>query len=536
MRTFPSLTSLTPDERVWRLDWFGECAYPGSVRARTHPSIKVAISPLCCEPDDSDALLMSGCTDHSNQREIWLPITALPLLKIGDLWQDGHLIASPGYHVETFRNVRIETGNTSFIKAGLAIDGKFLIPLGAHPWHRRQTQAYCVAVSLADGRRLLVPCVEIIRFYFGSSSNLLQRLFCAPLTTDALWLSKSFDAATRHLHLVLGYGLSWESASDVARIAGSRFAWRAAAGIHASCQKATASGSPAYPYTGFPIEGSTDLTAHGVWLPFGDEPASTFLVYQLQSCSHAFPFRSLSYETPWRKDNGAGNHNGDEAQPPVRNSSRISARTRATDVDPSARKSQRFRAIAAKNRFPDLLRKSVWKDRIEDYENTDVFLLRSDGTLEQVAFGEPGGSSEVPGLDATVQPEVDVQPPSKPPLPHFVRKAIAQIRREIAENGDNDAKIQVICPAGRSQAVFTLPVVLGEDGAPVSEFVFSDEVGRKRQRRACFVEVIEHGMEPRLQVIIEGQDCSLGSVMTAKVPEIRDLVSGLLGLLRCRPV
>jgi len=125
MRTFPSLTSLTPDERVWRLDWFGECAYPGSVRARTHPSIKVAISPLCCEPDDSDALLLPGCTDHSNQREIWLPITALPLLKIGDLWQDGHLIASPGYRVETFRNVRIEPGNTSFIKAGLAIDGKF---------------------------------------------------------------------------------------------------------------------------------------------------------------------------------------------------------------------------------------------------------------------------------------------------------------------------------------------------------------------------------------------------------------------------
>lgn len=534
MRTFPSLSSLTPDERVWRLDWFGECAYPGSVRRHAQPSIKVAISPLCCELDDVDALLQPGCTDHSLQRETWVPIAALPLLAIGDLWQDGHLIASPGYHVETFHNVRIEPGSTSFIKAGLAIEGKFLVPLHAHPWHRRQTQAYCVSVALADGRRLLIPCVEIIRFYFGSSSNLLQRLFCAPLTTDVLWLSKSFDAATRHLHLVLGYGLSWESASDVARIAGSRFAWRAAAGIHASCQKATASGSPAYPYTGFPFEGSTDLTVRGVWLPFGDEPASTFLVYQLQSCTHAFPFRSLSYETPWRNDRGATNRNGGGVQPPVRSSSRISARTRTSDVDPSTRKSQRSRAFATRNRFPDLLRKPVWKDRIEDYENTDVFLLRSDGTIEQVAFGEPGGSSEVPGLDATVQPEVDAQTPSKPPLPHFVRKAIGQIRREIAEKGDNDAKIQAICPAGISHAVFTLPVVLGEDGEPVPEFVFSDEAGRTRQRRACFVEVIERAMEPRLQAIVEGQDGnSLASVMMTKVPEIRDLVLGLFRRRRC---
>ncbi|MCK2128258.1 hypothetical protein MX652_16450 [Thauera aromatica] len=157
---------------------------------------------------------------------------------------------------------------------------------------------------------------------------------------------------------------------------------------------------------------------------------------------------------------------------------------------------------------------------------TGYFLLRSDGTIEQVAFGEPGGSSEVPGLDATVQPEIDAQTPSKPPLPHFVRKAIAQIRREIAAKGDNDAKVQIICPAGRSHAVFTLPVVLGQDGEPAPEFVFSDEVGRTRQRRACFVEVIEHGMTPRLRAVIEGQDGEC-AVLVMKVDE-----ADICGLIR----
>jgi len=46
MDALPGFPSLTPDDRVWRLDWFGECAYPGSVRHYAQPSIKVVPSPL----------------------------------------------------------------------------------------------------------------------------------------------------------------------------------------------------------------------------------------------------------------------------------------------------------------------------------------------------------------------------------------------------------------------------------------------------------------------------------------------------------
>jgi len=172
MDALPRLPSLTPDERIWRLDWFGECGYPGSVQRYTQPSIKVAISPLRCLPDDVEALLLPTCTDHAHQREVWVPIAALPLLGIGDLWQNGRLVASPDYEVETFDGLRIEPATTSFVKAGLAIDEKFLIPLNIHPWHRPHTQAYCVTVEGESGRRLLIPCAEIIRFYFGSSGNL----------------------------------------------------------------------------------------------------------------------------------------------------------------------------------------------------------------------------------------------------------------------------------------------------------------------------------------------------------------------------
>lgn len=334
--SLPNFPSLTPDDRVWRLDWFGECAYPGTVRRYAQPSIKVVLSPLRCDPADHTALLLPDSTDHQHQHEAWAPIAALPMLAIGDLWQDGRQIASPDYQVEAFKGLTINPESTAFVKVGLALEEHFLLPLSHHPWHRRHTQSYCVAVSLGGQRRLLVPCVEIIRFYFGSSSNFLQRLFTAPLSQESFWTHKHFNSATRHLHLVLANRLSGLSAPDIGRIAESKFAWRAAAGIYASCQKATATGHPAYPYTGFPFEGVTDLVASGLWLPFGDQENATFLAYRLRSCSHPFPFLSLSYEACDRKARYGTADSSSTGSKSVSRSSSCGQKSEVAETDPSA--------------------------------------------------------------------------------------------------------------------------------------------------------------------------------------------------------
>ncbi len=93
---------MPPDGRIWRIDWFGECAYPGSVRRYAQPSIKVAISPLRSAEGNPDHLLLPDCTELEEQREFWAPIAALPMLAIGDLWQNGQLLTSPGYQTEAF--------------------------------------------------------------------------------------------------------------------------------------------------------------------------------------------------------------------------------------------------------------------------------------------------------------------------------------------------------------------------------------------------------------------------------------------------
>jgi hypothetical protein len=87
--------------------------------------VKVIFSPLACDKEDHAALLLPSATDHHHQKEVWLAISALPILTVGSLWQNGLKIAEPDYQLEVFRDLQINPQTTSFIKAGKDIDGSF---------------------------------------------------------------------------------------------------------------------------------------------------------------------------------------------------------------------------------------------------------------------------------------------------------------------------------------------------------------------------------------------------------------------------
>lgn len=504
MDTLPSFPALTPDVQIWRLDWFGECAYPGSVRRYAQPSIRVSLSSLRCDPSDHVALISPDGTDHQHQHETWVPTAALPMLAIGDLWQNGHPIGSPDYQVESFKNLHINSDSASFVKAGLAIEEHFLLPLSHHPWHRLYTQSYCVALTLDEQRRLLVPCIELIRFYFGSSSNFLQKLFTEHLTPEALWSSKHLNPSNRHLHLVLANHLSGASATDIGRIAESKLAWRAAAGIYTSCQKASATGHPAYPYTGFPFEGTTDLEASGIWLPFGAQERATFLVYRLRSCSHPFPFQSLSYEAGDRKVRHAASSGDRKTKTEhASSSSTTHPKTAVAETDPGSKKAQRTGSFKTPRRFPDLVRKQVWREKIETMPNADVFLLDGDGHLEQIAFGSSSGSSRTPGMDIFQDTGDEHDKPGETTLPWFVRAGL----RDIAANpgfASPESINKVVCPTGLTNPVFSLPMVIDENGVITDYQLFLKADGGTRQRRGCFVEIVRSKADQSYLLVLEG--------------------------------
>lgn len=505
--TTPIISQLTPDDRSWRIDWFGDIAYPGSVRRYAQPSVKVVLSAIRCDVSDANVLISPDGSDYQHQHEAWAPVAAMPMLAIGDIWQRGQRIISPEYQVESFKRLAITPESTAFVKTGLAIDGHFLLPLSQHPWHRRHTQSYCVAIELVERRRMLVPCMEIIRFYFGSSSNLMQRLFTAPLTQERFWKSKRFNPANRHLHLALADRISSVSAPDIGRIAESRLAWRSAAGVHASCLKASTDGQPVYPYTGFPFEGQTDLVASGMWLPFGERENATFLVFQIRSCSYPFPFQSLSFvPSDWkaRYPSSQSERDGDDKRYAQYRSRK--QKSEVAETDPGNNRAQRKTSVVSHSRFPDLRRKHIWRDDIEAMAapSADVYLRREDGRLEQLAAGESQWPSEGSGVDISRVDKSDMATAKPPSIPWFVRSGLKDIGADPGYRSENQ-RIKIVCPTGKGAPVFALPILVDGDGVVESRFLFSSDDGSTRQRRACFVEVASGNKQPRRLVILEGE-------------------------------
>ena len=378
----------------------------------------------------------------------------------------------------------INPETASFTKAGKDIDGHFLLPLGHHPWHRLHTHSYCVMVALEDGKRLLIPCMELIRFYFGSSSIFLQRLFTEPLGRNTLWTSKTFDPYVQHLHLVLADRISGVSASDIGRIAQSQFAWRSAAGIYSSCMRASMQEQPIYPCTGFPFEGYTDLEVSGIWLPFGEQENQTFLVYQIHSCTHPFPFKKLTYNLADSRvavdaaNRGKGNKRGGVRAP--------SDNAEVVNKEAGNSKSGRTALFMTNVKFPDLARKKVWRLKGEAMELADVFLRKADGSLEQIAFGESGYATDHAGFD--LQQYTPWQENKDQPLPQFVIDGLKMLAED-PQYGAIGYELKVVCPPGKKSPIFDFPYIVDEDGEIEGESIFVKDDGGIRQRRGCWCEV-----------------------------------------------
>ena len=312
VRAFPS------GGGTWRLDWLGEIGYTARTTRSNQPSVTVWLSrviDLSWEATTA-SLLSPESTAHRDRIRREVSLGTLVILRIGDLWRDQHLVARPSYETEEFRDVQVVGDRVSIIKAGSSVDdGSFVLPAADHPWHMASTHSYCTQVALADGRFLVIPALELARFYFGSSSALLTRVFSVGF--DKSMLSEADSYVNEHgglADLRLAQGIPAASAHDVARLVFDPRALARASLVSRSCVRAVQAGEPVHPQCVFPFVGRTDLKVKGKWLPRAGQPNQTFVVYEILSCSRAFPYSALTYRLSAETPSSGGGTAGGEGE------------------------------------------------------------------------------------------------------------------------------------------------------------------------------------------------------------------------------
>jgi hypothetical protein len=480
----PRYQQLLGDGSRWRIDWFGQVHYPNRMYRSGQPSVVLHLSKLNGTPTTLADWLSPNLTD-ANQHTQTISIGALPHFAVGDVWTDGRQESVPDYELETFTDVQVDANTTSIIKAGLNPDEEgFLLPLSQHPWHRECTQSYCVRLVLPDGRRLIVPCMELIRFYFGSSSNLISQLFLPPFERSRFCTKNDYDFLRGHRHLTLGERMPGRSAEDIARLVHER-GWESATQLGASILRRATSNEKIYPIFNFPFTGKTTLIAAGKWVSYGKRERDTFVVFNLRSCTAAFPYRrSLSYQTAKGHDARSRERFPPDAQNEnIQVKRSIGDRTdgKVVDKDPSKTLKKRDRNFNMNRKFPDLEKKTSWKSKVVEAESQGrIVMRRADSNVDE-ADGDASGSQRVRSVDFLEALAVDGG--KRAEVPAFLKDVVADLMKL------KDVKIRVLTASDEDGWSVPVPLICDDDGVIDPRLFIIDENDKTRLRRTSLFEI-----------------------------------------------
>lgn len=473
MRTPFTIRALSTQSGTWRIDWFGDVAYPDLNTRQSQPSVAVQFS---------QQLSPSG---EINKREEWLPIGLLPFLKVGDLWQHGQATGeTTAPSREIFSHLAINHESTRFYKAGGRPDLKvhglqgaihYWLPLDQHPWHLEHTHANCVVITVSQELQILVPCMELIRFYFGSSSSLLSILFRPMLSRTSLvrqYIKRSDDS----VFLRLAEGISGASAADVARIIYSPVAWRAATQIGQSALQCSSMGEQIYPKCGFPFEGITNLSVAGQWLSRYGSKRKTFVVYEILSCSHEFPFKSIRYVTTVNSDKLKPSDvaNRPNAQKSKRNDDNTIS---LTDSDPDEKRQTRHvQFISASSRFPDLETKTIFRNPSFSIPKDQPYSAAPPGAFSVGATGQGKGITPVEIESGILPQHFDITE-----LPEFFQAGLATLQHALS--------FTLMTPYTHATYTLLVPLIRDASNSPYSNCFTHDDDGRPKRRLMGCVQV-----------------------------------------------
>jgi hypothetical protein len=465
-----------------RIDWFG------NVTKSTRSGIFTPYLTLACTAvmRDPDGAVVE--TSPRGSLSIDVPIHWMRLLRLGDIWENGtHVGTEPLEHV-AFTRLTVDQLTAAIAPCGRSTEGpgrerRHDLPFAAFDRHAPHTQAFMVRVQVQPNVALLVPSMELVRFYFGTSGALLGNIFSGAFAKHRLYTYAYRNPHSGVARLTLAPGIHGIAASTVARIAFDVIARRQFNSIVNTGVSASVSGRPWYPRMGFPFEGETDLTCEGVWLDLGDE--RTFVVSRLLSCSHPFPFSKLFYEAPAPStaplQSAPGSRPADGGPKP--GAPEVVIRQAAQDNKLAPAVVAPARAESEAVPFPDLVNKQIARIRESGSRGGRAASLAAkdgEGPIELAhGLGRSGSSRPLEVVESGVPVSTGLRVP----------KSLADLLSELRKMGDASVDVQARWPTASAPVRFEVDAPEGQRlGVWQSMLVFPAPGDYERQIRLLAAE------------------------------------------------
>ncbi|MDQ3816321.1 MAG: hypothetical protein M3362_01360 [Acidobacteriota bacterium] len=408
--------------RIWRIEGLGEVDLNPSVPSE--PSIEVILVPLWKPQADPETINKKSTYQYSGRRVVRVGVGLLSCLHIGTLWRGGYQLNTPPYTPRDFNELLI-TPETSRITD--ASRSPALITPEFYPAVQNCVKAKYLVIDLDQKlhgvnkqSKLIVPCVEVARFYYTNSTQLTRAIIGGGLDTHAN------DIYAPHKTRLPGEdGIGFVQLRDiikdpdrkiVARLAFDHIANRNARNIYTSIIKNASEESCAVLEARPPFEGTTDLKVEGKWILSADE-VWHFFVYRLVSCTAPFPYKQLD----WGRDNDATPVGDPDPSRPVAYPGAIKRPVKPAETEEEGRLITHIEEPSldyevtdievTTDRFPDLRTKKPGQ-KFKNTENTTrAGNIRPGGPEEVNSFSTGGGEHEGNNVaPVSVTQQEDVQP------------------------------------------------------------------------------------------------------------------------------
>jgi hypothetical protein len=336
----------------WRLVWHGDIGFHRTTGTWTQPTINVVLQ----RQDKADGAHVSAS----------FAIAQLWALRLGSVWQDTELV--PIEHWGEERELTFPVADVGHCVAGVPLTSEtgsdFLIPFSIFPHHRAHTRAQCLRVLVGDVH-VILPAIEVIRFYFASSGRLIKSLFSSRFAADDLCISHRISHGDATVELAPDVPRS--SGVDIARIVFSEEALRAARSVGRSLLAASSDQrggrQSTYARAELPYLGTASLKVRGLPMTVEDGQPR-FLVTEIVACSARFPWTNLNVIASLQSKGTGQSADGaaSEAESNNKPAPSIARRVPGNSIDSreaSSKSGLRFQGYARGMRFTDLWNKPV---------------------------------------------------------------------------------------------------------------------------------------------------------------------------------